>query len=213
MGKVIIINASPRAPRSNSRQYSKLFSEYFRLDTEYFEVRKSNHLALCHMIENCSDIIFVFPLYVDSIPVTLLNFLKTLEKNMPFKRPTISVVINCGFIEPYQNDIAVKMLQLFANKNGFPFGSVFKIGSGEAILTTPFRIFLKLKMKKFAVSIKKQKYDNFQVTMPISKKTFIKASTAYWVNYGKKNGISKEQMEIMEIECDCMSLSNRPGRR
>lgn len=36
--------------------------------------------------------------------------------------------------------------------------------------------------------------------MPISKKMFIKASTIYWENYGKKNGISKEQMEIMQIE-------------
>lgn len=200
MGKVMIINASPRAPKSNSKQYARLFSEYCRLDTEYCEVKKSNHLTLCQMIGNYSDIVFVFPLYADSIPVTLLNFLKTLEENAPLKKPTISVVINCGFIEPYQNDIAVKMLQLFARKNAYLFGSVFKIGSGEAILTTPFRIFLKAKMKKFAVSIANQTYKEFQVTMPISKKMFIKASTTYWENYGKKNGISKEQMETMQIE-------------
>ena len=200
MGKVMIVNASPRAPKSNSKQYAKLFSENCRLDTEYCEVKRSNHLAICQKIENYSDIVFVFPLYADSIPVTLLNFLKTLEENVPVTKPTISVVINCGFIEPYQNDIAVKMLQLFASKNGYPFGSTLKIGSGEAILTTPFRILLKGKMHKFAVSVEKQQYKNFQVTMPIPKKMFIKASTAYWENYGKKNGISKEQMAIMEIE-------------
>ena len=196
----MIINASPRAPKSNSKQYANLFAKYCRLDTEYYEVKKSNHLTLCQMIENYSDIVFVFPLYVDSVPVTLLNFLKAMEDNALLKKPTISVVINCGFIEPYQNDIAVKMLQLFARKNGYPYGSTFKIGSGEAILTTPFRIFLKERMKRFAVSIERQRYNDFQVTMPISKKMFIKASTAYWENYGKKNGISKEKMEIMEIE-------------
>lgn len=201
MGNVMIINASPRAPKSNSKQYAQLFSEYCRLDTEYCEVKKSNHLALCQMIGNYTDIVFVFPLYADSIPVTLLNFLKTLEEYVPPKKPTISVVINCGFLEPYQNDIAVRMLQLFAEKNGYPFGSTFKIGSGEAILTTPFRIFLKAKIKKFAASIEKRKYGHFQVTMPLSPKMFVKASTAYWTNYGKKNGISKEQMENMEIEC------------
>lgn len=200
MGKVMVINASPRAPKSNSKQYAQLFSEYCRLDTEYCEVKKSNHLTLCQMIETHSDIVFVFPLYADSIPMTLLNFLKTLEETASSKKPTISVMINCGFIEPYQNDIAVRMLQLFAQKNGYPFGSVLKIGSGEAILATPFRIFLKAKLKKFAASIEKQKYQDFQVTMPISKKMFIKASTTYWENYGKKNGISKEQMEIMQIE-------------
>lgn len=36
--------------------------------------------------------------------------------------------------------------------------------------------------------------------MPIPKKMFIKASTAYWEHYGEKNGISKEQMERMQIE-------------
>lgn len=200
MGKVMIINASPRAPKSNSKQYAQLFSEYCRLDTEYCEVKKSNHLTLCRTIGNYADIVFVFPLYADSIPATLLNFLKTLEENVPLKKPTISVVVNCGFIEPYQNDIAVEMLQLFARKNGYPFGSAFKIGSGEAILTTPFRILLKAKMKKFAVSIEKQRYQYYQVTMPIPKKMFIKASTIYWENYGKKNGISKEQMERMQIE-------------
>ena len=34
MGKVMIINASPRAPKSNSKQDAQLFSEYCRLDTE-----------------------------------------------------------------------------------------------------------------------------------------------------------------------------------
>lgn len=200
MGKIMLINASPRAPKSNSKQYAQLFTKYCRLHTEYCEVKKSNHLELCYAMENFSHIIFVFPLYVDSIPVTLLNFLKTLEENPLRKKPTISVMINCGFFESYQNDIAVEMLRLYCRKNGYSFGSSFKIGSGEAILTTPFRFFLNAKMKKFVASIEVQKYKDFQVTMPISKKMFIKASTAYWENYGKKNGISKEQMQTMQIE-------------
>lgn len=73
MGKVMMINASPRAPKSNSKQYAQLFSEYCRLDTEYCEVKKTNHLTLCQMMGNYSDIVFAFPLYVDGIPVTLLE--------------------------------------------------------------------------------------------------------------------------------------------
>lgn len=200
MGKVMIINASPRAPKSNSKQYARLFSKYCSSATEYYEVKQSNHMELCSILGSFSDVVFFFPLYADSIPVTLLNFLKTLEKNLPPKKPTVSLVVNCGFFEPYQNTIAVDMLRLYCRQNGYPFGSVFKIGSGEAILTTPFRIFLKAKMKKFAASIGNQSYNNFQVTMPISKKMFIRASSTYWENYGKKNGISREQMETMQIE-------------
>lgn len=200
MGKVMVINASPRAPKSNSRQYAGLFAKYCQLDTEYYEVRKSNHRMMCHAMENFSEILFVFPLYADSLPVTLVNFLKTMEENLPKNKPVISVIINCGFIEPKQNDIAVEMLRLFCGKNHLPFGSVLKIGSGEAILTTPFRIFLKVKMKKFAASVSGHRYRDFQVTMPITKKMFIKASSIYWENYGKKNGISKEKMATMQIE-------------
>ena len=116
------------------------------------------------------------------------------------KKPAISVIINCGFIEPHQNDIAVEMLRLYCKKNGYPFGSTFKIGSGEAILGTPFRIFLKASMKKFAACVETQRHKNFQVTMPIPKRMFLKASSTYWENYGKKNGISKEQMKTMQIE-------------
>lgn len=200
MGKVMIVNASPRAPKANSKQYAKLFAEYCHLQTEYYEVTKSNHLTLCHKMEDFSDVLFVFPLYADGIPVTLLNFLKTLEVNAPHNKPVVSVMINCGFIEAQQNDIAVQMLQLFCRENHYPFGSVLKIGSGEAILTTPFRIFLKAKIKKLTASINTARYGNFQVTMPITKKMFIKASTVYWENYGKKNGISREEMETMKIE-------------
>ncbi len=30
MGRVIIINGSPRAPRSNSKEYGEIFSSYYK---------------------------------------------------------------------------------------------------------------------------------------------------------------------------------------
>ena len=151
-------------------------------------------------MENYSDVLLVFPLYTDSIPVTLLNFLKAVEENLPQCRPTVSVLLNCGFMEPEQNDVAVQIVQLFCRKNGFSFGSVLKIGSGEAILSTPFRILVRAKIKQLAASIVSRRHRTLKVTMPISKKMFLKASTTYWENYGKKNGITKEQMASMQIE-------------
>lgn len=200
MGKVMILNASPRAVKSNSKCYAQIFSKYCKIDAEYFNVSKTNHNELCEKIEQFSDILFVFPLYADSIPVTLLNFLKTLETKPQTKKPVISVIINCGFIEPQQNDIAIKIISIFCKQNGYTLGSVLKIGSGEAILQTPFKFLVELKIKKFSSSIVKRKYRIFQTTMPLSKKMFIKASTKYWTDYGKRNGVTKEQMMTMEIE-------------
>ena len=196
----MILNGSPRAPKSNSKYYAEIFSKNCGQNTEYFNISKTNHEELCCKMEQFSDVLLVFPLYADSLPVTLLNFLKTLELNPQNKKTTFSVLINCGFIEYKQNDIAVKMIEQFCKQNGYSFGSVLKIGSGEAILFTPFKILVERKIKKFAASIVNKKYRTLKVTMPITKKMFIKASTKYWIDYGRKNGITKEQMETMEIE-------------
>lgn len=200
MGKIIILNGSPRAPKSNSKIYSQIFMNKTEEQNEYFNISKKNHLELCEKLENFSDILFVFPLYADGVPVTLLNFLKTLESNPPKNKPVVSIIINCGFMEPEQNNVAVRIMEMFCKRNGYKFGSVLKIASGEAILSTPFKIMVSSKIKKFAASVSKKRYMQLQVTMPISKKMFLSASTKYWENYGKKNGVTKEEMLTMKIE-------------
>ena len=139
MGKIMILNGSPRAPKSNSKKYSEIFMKYSRLQCDYFNITKSNHLKLIAEMENYSDVIIVFPLYADSLPVGLLNFLKNLENNLPAQRPVISILINCGFLEYEQNSVAVSMIRYFCRRNNFPIGSTLMLGGGEAILGTPFR--------------------------------------------------------------------------
>lgn len=200
MGNIMILNGSPRAPKSNSKKYAELFAKNCTVPTEYFAISKKNHLELCRKMGNFTDVLLVFPLYADGIPVTLLNFFKTLEDNPPRQKPRISVLINCGFIEPEQNDTAVKMVRFFCKQQGYPFGSLLRIGSGEAILTTPFKVFVTHKIKKLACSVSEGKKKNMKATMPLPKKMFVRASESYWQNYGKRNGITREQMSVMEIE-------------
>ena len=198
MGRVIILNGSPRAPRSNSKRYAEIFSENQK--TEYHNIARTNHLTLCDRLADFSDLLIVFPLYADGIPVTLLNFLKTLEQNPPPEKPVVSVLINCGFLEYRQNDVAVDMIKLFCKQNGYRFGSVLKIGSGEAILDSPFKFLVARKIRKLRSSILSANYRELHVTMPLPTRTFVRASTSYWTEYGKKNGVTKEQMSTMDIE-------------
>lgn len=200
MGKILIINGSPRAPKSNSKQYAALFSKACSWESHYRDLTRANHLELCQAADEVSNVLFVFPLYADGIPVTLLNFLKTWEEYGPRQKPTVSVLINCGFLEAEQNNVAVKMMELYCRENGLPFGSVLKIGGGEAILSTPFRILVQAKIKKLARAIVRQENRTFQVTMPLSKKMFLNASTSYWIRYGERHGITREQMASMQIE-------------
>lgn len=200
MEKIMIINGSPRAPKSNSAKYADIFSKYAKGQTEYYHITKTNHREICAKIGEYADLLFVFPLYADAIPVTMLNFLKTLEQYPVQHKPTVSVLINCGFLEYEQNDIAVRMMKLFCSRNGYDWGSVLRIGSGEAILDSLFRILVTKQIKKLSKSICRKEYASFQTTMPLPKSIFLKASTKYWIEYGKKNGISEKEMQSMKIE-------------
>ena len=200
MAKIMTLNGSPRAPRSNSKEYAELFRKEATAETEYFEIIKEDPERLCQAMAGFSDVLFVFPLYADAIPVTLLQFLKALEKSPVSPKPTVSVVVNCGFLEPWQNDTAVSMIRLYCRQTGFPFGSVLKIGAGEAILSTPFRFLVSRGLRKLAQSMEKGKHRSLQVTMPLPKRLFLWASTAYWKELGKRNGLSAEQMRTLRIE-------------
>lgn len=200
MANIMILNGSPRASRSNSKEYAQLFRKETSGKTDYFEIIREKPERLCQEMERFSDVLLVFPLYADSIPVTLLQFLKVLERFPIVQRPTVSVVVNCGFLEPWQNDTAVSMIRLYCRQTGFPFGSVLKIGAGEAILSTPFRFLVSRSLRKLAQSMEEGKHRSLQVTMPLPKRLFLRASTAYWKELGKRNGLSAEQMRTLRIE-------------
>lgn len=200
MGKIMILNGSPRAPKSNSKNYSEIFMKYSRMQCDYFNITKSNHLKLIAEMEKYSDVIIVFPLYADSLPVGLLNFLKNLENNLPMQRPVISILINCGFLEHKQNCVAVSMIRYFCRHNNFPIGSTLMLGSGEAILETPFRYIAVRAIKRLAASVNKENYKEISATMPLPKWLFKMAARSYWIRYGKKFGVSEKEMQRPEIE-------------
>lgn len=200
MGKIMILNGSPRAPKSNSKRYAEIFSKYCTAETEYYNITKKNHLELCAKMEDYSDVLFIFPLYADSLPVVFLNFLKTLEANPPRRKPVISILINCGFLEYQQNKVAIRMMKFFCHQNHYIIGSILMLGSGEAILDTPFRYVATRNIRKLAQSIASKNYQLIRATMPLTKKLFLMASTIYWKRFGQKFGTTKEQMQTMEIE-------------
>lgn len=200
MGKVLILNGSPRAPRSNSKRYAELFAQFCTLPSEYAEIRQKNQIELCRKMEEFTELLLVFPLYADSLPVPLLNFLKTLEENPPRQKPRISVLINCGFLEPEQNDVAVEMVEWFCKQQGYAFGSVLRLGSGEAVLDTPLKGVAIRNIRKLARSVAEGRNQNRKATMPLPKRWFIRASKKYWENYGRRNGLTPEQMATMDIE-------------
>ena len=200
MERIMIINGSPRAPKSNSKRYAELFSRYCPVETDYYNLTKRNHRQLCELMAGYSDVLFVFPLYADALPVGFLDFLKELEANPLARKPVVSILINCGFLEYSQNEIAIEMMHIFCRKNDYRVGSILELGSGEAILGTPFKYVAVRAIKRLARSVAHGEHCTIKATMPLSKRLFIWASTYYWTAFGRKFGVSKSRMQTMQIE-------------
>ena len=202
MEQILILNGSPRAPRSNSKRYGALFDRAWGGESETMDLLRADPQAVAERLETVSRVLLVFPLYADAIPVPVLRTFQALEECPPRNRPTLSVLVNCGFLEPEQCDVAVDMAALFCKRMGWPLGSVLKIGSGEAILDTPFRFLVSRQVRRLVRSMSRGACRTFSVTMPLTRRQFVSASTAYWLRYGRSRGVTKSQMETMDIEPD-----------
>ena len=198
MGKLIVVNGSPRASKSNSLKYITELKKYIKEDVFIYNIIGFKIDEFIKEIESDSEIIFVFPLYADGLPSLVISFFNDL-KNYKFQNQKVHLIINCGFLEWQQNLVAKEIFKLFCDNLNLNFRCSLLIGSGEAIMETYYKFLVKWQLKGFANDIAINKNKMRKVNMPLSKKNFIKASTKYWLEYGKKNGITKEQMESEEI--------------
>lgn len=83
--ELLILNGSPRAPISNSKEYIQIFLKYFIGQTKYIDIKNNNIENTIQEIQSHNNILLTCPLYVDNIPVHVLDLFKMLEKNKNFK--------------------------------------------------------------------------------------------------------------------------------
>ena len=200
MDKLMMVNGSPRAPRSNTRRYLQLLEQCWPGETQTYSTTQGRPEQALAELAGCGHLVLAFPLYADSLPVPLMGFLKALEVQFSGEKPTVHVLINCGFLEPEQNRVALEILDCFCRRNGYPRGATLCIGSGEAILDTPFAFLARRGIRKLARAIQRGRPERIKTAMPLTKGMFLKASTRYWLGLGEKNGLTREDLSTMEIE-------------
>ena len=134
--KIGIINGSPRGKKSNSEilinylyslleghKINKYYSFFNKIDSEI----KSE-------IHNADVLIFVFPLYVDSIPSHLLDTIVKFEEEKIINSKTkIYCIVNNGFFEGKQNQLAILQMKNWCKKIGAEWGQGVGIGAGEIL--------------------------------------------------------------------------------
>jgi hypothetical protein len=88
-------------------------------------------------IKNADTLILSTPLYVDSLPYLVVRAMeeiaKEYKKNINKKKQNFLCIINSGFPEYEQNDVAVSICRQFSKETGFNWLGGLKLGGGAAL--------------------------------------------------------------------------------
>ena len=147
--KIAAINGSPKGLKSNSNEIISILKGMISADARWqivSQIRDINKLDDADFSADLysSDVLIIaFPLYVDSLPASLMKFLEKYSKGylesrvkgMPEqKRQRVFAVANCGFFEGLQNETALEMIEHLCRPAGLLWCGGAGIGTGEMIL-------------------------------------------------------------------------------
>jgi NAD(P)H-dependent FMN reductase len=140
--KLVMIIGSPRLKHSTSyaiADYLKngLSKQGWTVDILFAHQAITNETTMEELLikTDQTDIIgIIFPLYVDSIPGPLIQVLETMSEHMTKKTDQkIFTIVNSGFPEPHQSQLAVDMIENFSKECQDTFIGGLTIGAGGVI--------------------------------------------------------------------------------
>lgn len=218
MKKVCLVNGSPRESGSTSAYFIGEIQKLIKsCDIETQDVYTIKDLKSDKVVQgfekiiNADSAVFVFPLYVDSIPSNFLDYLWKLESYIKEnnidkdKLPSLYAIINCGFVEGIQNKNAAEIIYNFSKKTGFDFKFAIGIGGGEFVKGTKDIIPLESELKndiylalcKLKESIESGRKENEKyifVSPKVSRSQFILNGNDGWIKMVKENNMTKEDL-------------------
>ena len=143
--RVTFLVGSPRGLASTSESLGTYV--LLRLAEHGFETEKTyatwavtsdrNRADLLQLIDGTDLLILAFPLYVDSLPCRLVAALELIADHRKTttisKRQRLVDIVNSGFPEARQNDIALGICRCFAEEAGFDWVGGLALGGGGMI--------------------------------------------------------------------------------
>lgn len=134
--KIALINGSPKIKGSASESILEIMKTLLNIKDHVLEFNfRKNQLpqGALEELANCDVLVFAFPLYVDGIPAHLLSCLYEIEeyfnKNLQ-KKVMVYSLVNCGFFEGHQNEIAIEIMKNWCQKSKLIWGQGIGIGGG-----------------------------------------------------------------------------------
>ncbi|MDO4481198.1 MAG: hypothetical protein Q4C14_00490 [Bacillota bacterium] len=213
MRKVIFLNGSPKKRRAVTEKFINITKDSFsgRVESETVYIYETEpEDELFEKVYEADAVVMAQPLYVDCLPAGVLEFMKAYGEFVKDRRPSgteMYFIINCGFLENRQNDTAIRILEIFAEKTGFDFRGGVSVGSGAIILTTNKKLRLEGMLKELADELGRS--DAFedkgekrirQIDAAMPRFLFKAKADKAWIEAGAKKGLSKKDLKQKYFE-------------
>ena len=147
--KLAIINGSPRNRKSNSKILADKFIQGYNsisnnnIPQHFLAVRKNLPQGV-KLYEESEVLIFIFPLYTDSMPGIVKEYFEKIYLIKDKKPKRIGYIVQSGFPESVQSEYLERYLEKFTRTLGIDYlGTVIK-GGVEGIQIMPPRMTKKL---------------------------------------------------------------------
>ena len=130
---IVILNGSPKKRLSASRFFSNIL-KIMVLGNKIIEhtIRHKEQSAIFESLKIADAVIISVPLYVDSIPSHVLQFLQEAEQSCKsntchFK---LYVISNSGFVAGHNNETHLDQYKCWCERSGMVYGGGLGIGGG-----------------------------------------------------------------------------------
>ena len=205
--KIMMIDGSPKVSKSNSEYFLNILSDFIESKdiVKYKLSKKVDYEDIIKEINTIDTLVFAFPLYVDSLPSHVLEFLIMLEENFKdnLKGVTVYVIANCGFYEGKQNKIALNIMKCWCKKMNIKWAQGIGIGAGEmmgGLRNVPMgkgpNTNLGLALDNLAKNINENKSGDDIFTTPsmFPRFAFRLAANRFWISKANRNGLKKRDL-------------------
>lgn len=205
--KIMMIDGSPKVSKSNSEYFLNILSDFIesKYIVKYKLSKKVDYEDIIKEINTIDTLVFAFPLYVDSLPSHVLEFLIMLEENFKdnLKGVNVYVIANCGFYEGKQNKIALNIMKCWCKKMNIKWAQGIGIGAGEmmgGLRNVPMgkgpNTNLGLALDNLAKNINENKSGDDIFTTPsmFPRFAFRLAANRFWISKANRNGLKKRDL-------------------
>lgn len=207
--RITIMNASPKKKNSSSQQLMERLIPFLNGE-EYgiLEVNPEMDEKLALTAASLSDAwIIVAPVYVDSLPSSMLAYMDLLEAKVRKKGIKVGAILQSGFYEAENTELAMELIRQWCAANDYTFAAGMGIGGGATLQKSAKiptgRWYLKPFQKAYPVFVQALKdgtgeVQSFSIGMP--KRLYTWMAERQWKKAIRSQGLEEKDLSYQPEE-------------